>query len=101
MQKAVELLPDGGIILVINEITIASTIEDYIIITLKGSDNSNIILKHSLPTGFLINIVAGGNLTLENITIDGQGTTTTTEALIKVATGGSLTLKTDATLQNN
>lgn len=72
IEKAIELLSDGGGIFVMNDITIAAPIEINKAIVLKSS-GSAVVLKRGLPTGALLSVAASGNLTLETITIDGQG----------------------------
>lgn len=54
-------------------------------------DSRTVSIKASGYTGSLVEVVNAGNLTLRSITIDGAGTTETA-ALVKIQSGGTLTM---------
>lgn len=102
IEKAIILLSDGGTIWVMDTIEVSATGISWV-----SPSGGTIILKRYSTAGALID-VTGGTLTLENITIDGQGnindlggSVESDSPLIRVGSGGTVQLNDGAILQNN
>lgn len=101
IQKTMTLVTNDGTIWVMDTISIITDT------SLDGRDNIT-LKRHSKHTGTLIEVAQDGALTLENITIDGQGgmngldgNIDATASLITVGVGATVTLNKNAILQNN
>ncbi|MEG0276506.1 MAG: InlB B-repeat-containing protein [Coprobacillus sp.] len=95
-QRAKELLSKDGTILIDSSLTILGD-ETW---NLTGYGNAKVQRSSSLNGAMLI-VEDSNSLTLENIVIDGGQRTDATDPIVKSLSGGNLTLKSGAVLQNN
>ena len=110
MNRALELVKDGGTILITGTVTVS---ED----TQWDLEDSGVVVKrNSSFTGPLVTVANGGSLTLKNITINGGSSTPSSSnidentsyasgsakaPLIVVQSGGSLNIRDGAVLEYN
>lgn len=116
--KAVEGAYAGGTVWVLKDFTLSNNVnisKELTIRTIESAEEPATITRGNNFNGIMFTVATTGNLTLDNIIIDGgavwgEGNTAATAsgnsgikggALVKVENNGDLTVKADATLQNN
>ena len=103
IEKAIENMPDGGIISLKDDITLSKTIgitngQNY---TITSSSTNSITRKDNNPF-IMIYVGNGSTLTLKNIILDGKNTTVNNadNHLVKVV-NSTINIEMGATLKNN
>ena len=104
LQSALAGAANGDVIDVTSNISLTSALTVSNAVTIKSSNGSSLV-RSSSYANYMIVVANGGELTLENITINGNRTSTATadlaKELIVVQTGGTLNFNDGTVLTTN